>query len=146
MLISLDMCSLHRPLDDKAQLRILVEAEAVLGIIALCESGQATLVSSDALAYEAGRNPQPVRRAYAVGILDKAGRFVRLSPEVERRAQALNRAGLKPLDALHLACAVEVGADYFCTCDDRLLKRARAIHTGPPEVVSPLELVTEIGI
>jgi len=41
------MCSIHRPLDDKAQLRILVESEAVLGIIALCESGQADLVSSD---------------------------------------------------------------------------------------------------
>jgi hypothetical protein len=35
MLIYLDMCSIHRPLDDKAQLRIRVEGEAVLGIIAL---------------------------------------------------------------------------------------------------------------
>jgi hypothetical protein len=35
--------------------------------------------------------------------------------------------------------------DDFCTCDDRLLKRARAIHTGPPRVVSPLELMTEIA-
>src|SRR3954468_24253593 len=100
MLIYLDMGSLHRPLDDKIQLRVLVEAEAVLGIIALCESGQAELVSSDALEFEAGRNPHPVRKAYALGILGKAGRFVRLSAEVERRARALNQVGLKPLDAL----------------------------------------------
>ena len=39
MLVYLDMCSIQRPLDDKTQLRILVECEAVLGIIALCESG-----------------------------------------------------------------------------------------------------------
>ena len=146
MLIYLDMCSLQRPLDDKVQLRVLVETEAVLGIIALCESGQAVLVSSAALEYETGRNSNPVRKAHALGILGKAGRFVRLSPAVEQRAQSLNQAGLKPLDALHLACAVEAGVDYFCTCDDRLLKRARTIHTGPPKIVSPLELVTEIGI
>jgi predicted nucleic acid-binding protein len=144
MLIYLDMCSLQRPIDDKIQLRVVVEAEAVLGIIALCESGQAVLVSSDALEYETGRNPHPVRKAYALGVLGKAGRFVPLAPEVEQRAQALNEAGLKPLDALHLACAVEARADYFCTCDDRLLKRARAIHTGPPKLVSPLELIAEI--
>ena len=40
MLIYLDMCTIHRPLDDKSQLRVLVESQAVLGIIALCESGQ----------------------------------------------------------------------------------------------------------
>jgi hypothetical protein len=42
-------------------------------------------------------------------------------------------------------CAVAAGADYLSTCDDRFLKRARAIHSGPPKVVNPLELVREIG-
>ncbi len=60
-------------------------------------------------------------------------------------SRVLNQAGFKPLDALHFACAVESGADYFCTCDDRLLKRARAAHSGPPKVVSPLERIAEIG-
>jgi predicted nucleic acid-binding protein len=146
MRIYLDMCSLQRPLDGKTQLRVLVEADAVLGIIALCESGQAELVSSVALEYETERNPHPVRKAYALRTLGMASRFVPLSPEVEQRAQVLNQAGIKPLDALHLACAVEAGADYFCTCDDRFLKRARAVHTGPPKVVSPLELIAEVGL
>ena len=39
MLLYLDMCSLQRPLDDKTQLRIALEAEAVLGILALCQAG-----------------------------------------------------------------------------------------------------------
>jgi hypothetical protein len=48
MLIYLDMCSIHRPLDDKSQVRILVESEAVLSIVALCESGRAELsIKSD---------------------------------------------------------------------------------------------------
>jgi hypothetical protein len=49
MRIDFDMCSLQRPLDDKSQLRVHLEAEALLGIIEFCESGQAELVSSDAL-------------------------------------------------------------------------------------------------
>ena len=35
------MCSLQRPLDTKTHLRISVEAEAILGVLALCESGEA---------------------------------------------------------------------------------------------------------
>jgi predicted nucleic acid-binding protein len=145
MLIYLNMCSIHRPLDDQSQLRIQVESEAVLAIIALCKSRPCELVSSDALEYEAERNPRPDRKAYAHDVLSHAQRFVRLSPEVEERAHAYNEAGLKPLDALRLSCAVEAGADYFCTCDDRLLRRARAVHNGPPKVVDPLELIREIG-
>jgi hypothetical protein len=145
MLIYLDMCSIHRPLDDKTQFRILVESEAVLGIIALCESGQLGLVPSEALEYETGRNPNPERKAYALEVLCHARQFVSLSPKSEGVARVFQSGGPKPLDALHLACAVEAGVDDFCTCDDRLLKRARAIHDGPPKVVRPLELIGEIG-
>ncbi len=145
MLLYLDLCSLQRPLDDKSQLRIALEAEAVLGILALCQSGQAELLSSDALEYETGRNPHPLRKAHAEEILARAVRVIRVSDEIERRAKAFNQGGLKPLDALHLACAVQAGADYFCTCDDQLLRRARSAHAGPPKVVSPVELIGEVG-
>jgi predicted nucleic acid-binding protein len=145
MLLYLDMCSLQRPLDDKAQLRIALEAEAVLGILALCQSGQAQLLSSDALEYEASRNPHPLRKAHTEELLVRAVQVIRVSEEIEQRAQAFNRGGLKPLDALHLACAVQAGADYFCTCDDQLLRRSRSTHAGPPKVVTPVELIGEIG-
>ena len=35
----LDTCSLQRPLDDKSQLRIQLEAEAILAILMLCKDG-----------------------------------------------------------------------------------------------------------
>ena len=145
MSVYLDLCSIQRPLDDQSQLRVRLEAEAILAFISACEAGQAEMLSSDALQYEAGRNPNPVRRAHALGALGKATRMLRSSAQVESRARKLERAGLKPLDALHLAFAIEAGADYFCTCDDRLLRRARNIQTGPPKVVSPLELIGEIS-
>jgi hypothetical protein len=40
------MCSLQRPLDSKTQVRVAVEAEAILNVIALWESGHFELISS----------------------------------------------------------------------------------------------------
>jgi hypothetical protein len=43
MHIYLDVCSLQRPLDDRSQPRVNVEAEAVLTILRLVENGQVKL-------------------------------------------------------------------------------------------------------
>jgi predicted nucleic acid-binding protein len=145
MLIYLDMCSLQRPYDEQSQLRVMIEADAVLGIIALCETGQVELVSSVALDFENERNPYADRKARIRELLGRATRYVPLSPAIETQAKAFVKAGIKPLDSLHFACALESGSDYFCTCDDRPLKRARQIHTAPPKVLTPLELIVELG-
>lgn len=144
MKIYLDMCSIQRPLDTKTQPRIAVEAEAILGIIALCESGQIELVASDALVFETAQNPHPVRKRHGLEVLAKATLFVPTDHRVEERTRAYHALGFKPLDALHLAAAVEAQADYFCTCDDRLLRRAKTVDTLRTKVVSPLELITEV--
>jgi len=144
MKIYFDMCSLQRPFDDKSQLRVLVEAEAVLGVLALCESGKAELIASDALVFETDANPDAVRRDFTAQAIAKAAQFVTTSNELKARAQTFIDGGIKPLDALHLASAVEAQADFFCTCDDRFLKKARSLNTAPTKVLSPLELVSEI--
>lgn len=145
MRIYLDICSIQRPLDTKSQVRIAVEAEAILGILALCELRQLDLVSSDTLVFEAERNPHPVRKRYSFAVLAQAKLFVRTDAQVEERARSLHSQGIKPLDALHLASAEAALADFFCTCDDRLMKRAREAVIPPTQVVSPLELIAEVG-
>jgi hypothetical protein len=146
VLLYLDLCVLQKPHDDQAQVRVRLEAVAVLGLMEFCRAGGAGLASSDALAYEASRNPHPVRRSHAEAVL--AGATVRqpLTPAVEARANDLAAAGLRPLDALQLASAEAVGATYFCTCDDQLLRRGRALAVAPLRVVSPVELTTELGL
>jgi len=52
-------------LDDKRQLRILLEAEAVLGILGLIDKGAAALANSDVLIFENSANPNEIRRAFA---------------------------------------------------------------------------------
>lgn len=144
MKIYLDTCSLQRPLDSKTHIRVALEAEAILGVLALCESGDVELISSEALVFEVERNPNIARKEYALEVLSKAKLFVVLNDRIENRAKELNIIGIKPLDALHLASSEEAQADYFCTCDDRLLNKAKAVKGIKTKVVSPIELIEEI--
>jgi predicted nucleic acid-binding protein len=144
MKIYLDTCSLHRPLDSKTQIRIVLESEAVLGIIGLCETGQLELVSSEVLLFEVNRNPQIIRREFGLEVLSNTSSFVALNQQIEQRAKELHQFGIKPLDALHLASAEAERADYFCTCDDKFLKKAKAVRDVKTKMVSPLELIEEI--
>jgi hypothetical protein len=49
MKVYLDACSLQRPLDNRNQIRVTLDAEAILGVLKLCETGQIELISSEAL-------------------------------------------------------------------------------------------------
>jgi predicted nucleic acid-binding protein len=142
--VYLDMCSIQRPLDTRTQPRIAVEAEAILGVLTLCEAGRVEMLSSATLLFEVERNPHPLRREYAQKVLANATTLVPADNQVEERARKFEAEGIKPVDALHLASAVVANADYFCTCDDRFLKRAKAVDTGQTKVLSPLELITEV--
>lgn len=51
---------------------------------------------------------------------------------------------IKPLDALHLALTESGKADYFCTCDDRLLRNAKQISFLTFKLVSSVELIQEL--
>ena len=131
-------------MDDQTHFRIHMETEAVLGILAWCDAGNAQLLSSVALDYEINHNPNPVRKAFVQESLSKCNLIVQALESVEQRARGYNNHGIKVLDALHLACAVDAHATYFCTCDDRFLRRAKQVETGQTRVVSPLELIEVI--
>jgi predicted nucleic acid-binding protein len=141
----LDTCSIQRPLDSKIQLRVRLEAEAVLGILSLVETDQMDLVSSEVLLFEINRNSNQIRQEYGQEVILKAKSFVHVSAKIERRSKQFHKLGLPSLDAVHLASAEEARADYFCTCDDDLLKKTKKIKGLKTKVVSPLELVEEIS-
>jgi predicted nucleic acid-binding protein len=146
MRVYLDCCSLQRPFDDKSQPRIALEAEAVLVILALCEAGQLKLISSEALIFEIGRMPDQTRKDAALAILNIAKETLDLTSEFEALARKLRTSGIKPLDALHMAFASLSKVDYFCTCDDNLLKKAKGLQGLSTKVVSPIELIMELDI
>src|SRR5262245_5593655 len=144
MRVYFDACSLQRPLDDRSQPRVNLEAEAVLTLLRLVEDGQVVLVSSEALEYEVGRTPDPQRRAAVSETLKLAAHTLRLGDAVEADAAALIQSGVKPVDALHLAFASRGNVEYFCTCDDKLRKKALRLKSLKTTAVTPLELVMKV--
>ena len=144
MRLCLDLCVIQRPLDTPNQVRIVLESEAVLGIIALCHKGQIELLSSEVLLYEGEQNPLPIRREHTFAVLSEAKSVIMVMEKEKKRAANLMTYGIKPLDALHLALAETGRADYFCTCDDRLLRNAREVKDLLVKVVDPVDLIREM--
>lgn len=144
MKIYLDLCAIQRPLDTPNQVRIVLESEAVLGIISLCDIGQTELLSSEALLYEGEQSALPIRREHTFAVLSKAKNVINVTEKEKMRASNLMTFGIKPLDALHMALAETGNADYFCTCDDRLLRLAKQVKDLMVKVVNPVDLVQEI--
>lgn len=144
MSVYLDICAIQRPLDDHSQMRIATETEAILGILDLCEQGKLILLRSAAHKIENDQNPHPDRKDHTETVLSLASHYLPTTEPVTERANAYVKAGLKELDALHLAIAVEGGASFFCTVDDQLLRRGRKIDTNETNVLSPLEMIRHL--
>ena len=146
MKVYLDNCSVQRPLDNKTQPRVALEAEAVLAVLSLSEAGVVRLVSSEILRYEVTCCPHPQRRAFGLGVLATAVADIRLTDVLEQRAIVLQGRGFAAMDALYLAAAETGDVDVLCTCDDRFLEKARTQTDLRVRVLSPLELAQELLI
>lgn len=144
--VYLDACCLNRPFDDQTQPRIRLEAEAVLMVLARCEIGDWEWISSEALDWEIGRNPDPERLRRIRSLLAHADRSLLVGPAEIARAQELEAWGLSAYDALHVACAESGGADVLLTTDDRFMRRSLGQHSElHVRVANPLTWLREVS-
>jgi predicted nucleic acid-binding protein len=67
-------------------------------------------------------------------------RHIEATEIVRNRAKTYEPKGIKPRDALHLACAVTGSAEYFLTCDDRLLKKQRKLNVTL-KILNPIDFI-----
>jgi len=144
MKIYLDMCAIQRPIDTPNQIRIKMEAEAVLGLISLCVLGHMDLVSSDALLYESRQITLPIRFEHTNAVLALAKEFIQVDENDKKRASEFVTQGLKTVDALHLVLAEKGKVNYFCTVDDGILRGIKRVSNLSIKVLNPMELVQEI--
>ena len=124
--IYLDVCCLNRPFDDQTQIRIRLEAEAILIILAQCDEGHWEWISSEVVDLEINQTPDPERRRRVQLLASHTHRSILVGQREVERAQQLETWGFSAFDALHLACAESGEADVFLTTDDRLLRKAGA--------------------
>ena len=139
MRIYLDNCTLNRPFDDQSQIRIRIESEAKLYIQEKIRNGSLHLVWSYIVDFESSQNPFVERRNAIQKWRDVAVDDIEESKEIIRIANGLTNIGIKAKDALHVACAVVGGAEYFLTTDDGILKKL--VSYNRISVLSPTEFI-----
>lgn len=143
MKIYMDNCCYNRPYDDQTYIRIHLETEAKLHIQDLVKRGEIELVTSYMLEYENGKNRfSHKKQAIADFMNANESYYVGINKETETKTIAghIMETGIKSADALHVACAVLAGSDYFITTDDRLLK----LQTEEIQVVTPGEFIRRL--
>lgn len=74
----------------------------------------------------------------------KAAVYVEETPEILATADILFNKRLKAKDALHVACAIHAGCEYFLTTDDTVLKKGQDI--SEVKIVDPPTFVREVRL
>ena len=115
-----------------------------MAILSSVQAGEVSLLGSEALDYEASRIPNDERRSQVTAILALANEYVEMTQGGELLAESLEKGGIFPMDAVHLALASTAGADFFCTCDGKLLRKRPVLSELACPVVSLLDLAAEV--
>lgn len=127
-LVYLDYNCFQRGFDDPRQVRIQMEALACQEIFMMAERNEVKLAWSFMHQDESLLCPFPARKCEALRLATLCN--VRVGPreEISRLARSFQEnSRLSAKDAIHLACAVEIKADYFLTCDDKLIKQTKKL-------------------
>jgi predicted nucleic acid-binding protein len=143
--IYFDTCCLNRSFDDQTQVRIRLEAEAVLGILSRIENGELEWIGSEVLMDEIAQTLDAQRLSRVKLLSGFVQKVVEVNSKEVKRAKELQKDGFQLYDALHFACAENAKADVFLSTDDRLLKQAKRVSKRLKiKVENPLAWVAEM--
>jgi predicted nucleic acid-binding protein len=137
----LDLCCFNRPFDDQTQLLVRLQTEAKLAVQESIRNRNHTLIWSGILDLENADNPDSERQVAIAEWKILAEVDVVTTAVVEQLASTLAGNGLKPMDALHIASAIEAGAGYFLTTDKQILRKMEGDKRI--QVLDPVDFIRE---
>ena len=128
MKIYLDTNIYCRPFDDCSQLRIALEAEAVLRLWQKAEEGEIVCLYSKLIMLELSKMPllkwQEIKK-----FVQLVNEDIPYSDDIKKLAEKIVKFKKIPAyDALHLSFAAYGQADLFLTCDDDILRKILVIE------------------
>ncbi|MEW6202838.1 MAG: PIN domain-containing protein [bacterium] len=89
--------------------------------------------------------PFPERKYEVIRLSNLCKVFVEPEENIYKIAKSLQRKGrLESKDAVHLACAHYINADFFLTCDDKLIKQAKRLKLKI-KVLNPVDYIRSGG-
>jgi predicted nucleic acid-binding protein len=144
MRVYLDNCCFNRPFDDQSQVRVRLEAEAKMEIQQRIRENKIELAWSYVLDFENQQNPFEERQEAICRWKGAAVTDVEETDAILRQAHEIANRGLHAKDALHLACAMSAGCDFFLTTDDNVLKKMHDF--ARIAVTTPTQFIIEVDI
>ena len=135
--IYLDNCSYNRPFDDQSQIRIRLETESKLYIQSGIRTKRYSLAWSYMLDYENNDNPYEEKRNAVAPWKEVADDYCPSSEDVFSLGDEIMKHGIKSKDALHLACAIISGCEYFISTDKKLTNKTIANI----KIVNPIDFI-----
>jgi len=142
--IYFDTSALLRLFDAAPLPRVRRERSEVLRLLAAVRTGRCTAAWSRAHQLELVAQG-PYQREI-IDELRRSFRAIRRSKIVPPAARAYAAAGLRGLDAVHLAYAVAAGARVLVTTDDGFRRAASRLPGLPVEVLSPTATIVRLGM
>ncbi len=143
-IIYLDYNCFQRPFDDPLNTRIQTEALACVEIIRRTDEAEVELVWSFVHEDESQLCPFPERRGDMLLLARICRRRQGPAESIRQRAKRfVSELRLSDKDALHLAAAIESGANFLLTCDDRFLHRANRAGLGIA-IMNPVEYIRNV--
>ena len=137
MRIYLDNCCYNRPFDEQAHVKVFLETVAKLSIQQKMREGEVEYAWSSVLDFEIEKSRFPDRTSRIKPWANGAVVNFMVNDDIRCRAKDFEAAGLKPADALHVACAESADCDWFFTTDNGILKKARPLTSM--RIANPLE-------
>ncbi len=140
--IYLDMNIYNRPFDDQVQVRIRLETIAIFSVLQRIKEGEFSLLWSFMIDYENSLNPynnvrQEIEMASAL-----ANETVVPDDFIIAKAREFETIGIRPRDAIHLACALKGEAEYFLICDNKLIKKSSELGINL-KIMNPLKFIED---
>ncbi len=140
--IYLDTNIYNRPFDDQVQVRIRLETIAIFSVLQRIKEGEFSLLWSFMIDYENSLNPyndvrQEIDMASAL-----ANDMVVPNDFIVAKAGEFETIGIRPRDAIHLACALKGEAEYFLTCDNKLIKKTSKLGINL-KIMNPLSFIED---
>ena len=142
--VYLDVNIYNRPFDDQSQVRIRLETISIFSIMQRIKKRELSLIWSFIIDYENSLNPYDDVRQEVEFLSSLASKSILPSDTIVTQAKKFESKGIKSRDALHIACALEAGADYFLTCDDKLINKASSIRGL--KILNPIRFIEETEV
>ncbi len=117
----------NRPFDDQSQVRIRLETIATYAILKTIKEKRYSLLWSFMLEFENSLNPDEDIKVEIQMASSLALELINMTDDILITAKSLESKGIKPRDAIHVACAIKGDADYLLTCDDKLIRKSQLI-------------------